>query len=76
LFAAGADLAVGWTLIGCGLIDSSRRPGSRIGLLLALTGFAWFLGTLAGSRIVVDSPAGSGTRLVAEIPAVSPLADG
>src|SRR5262249_59301548 len=51
LFAAGADLAVGWTLIGCGLIGSSRRPGSRVGLLLTLTGFAWFLGTLADSRI-------------------------
>jgi signal transduction histidine kinase len=51
LFAAGADLAVGWTLIGCGLIGSSRRTDSRVGVLLALTGFAWFLGTLAGSRI-------------------------
>jgi hypothetical protein len=48
---AGADLAVGWTLIGCGLLAWSRRPQSRIGLLVALTGFAWFLGTLAGSRI-------------------------
>jgi signal transduction histidine kinase len=51
LFAAGADLAVGWTLIGCGLLGSSCRPGSRVGLLLTLTGFAWFLGTLADSRI-------------------------
>jgi signal transduction histidine kinase len=48
---AGADLAVGWTLIGCGLLAWSRRPQSRVGLLVALTGFAWFLGTLAGSRI-------------------------
>jgi signal transduction histidine kinase len=48
---AGADLAVGWTLIGCGLLAWSRRPQSRIGVLVALTGFAWFLGTLAGSRI-------------------------
>jgi signal transduction histidine kinase len=48
---AGADLAVGWTLIGCGLLAWSRRPQSRIGLLVALTGFAWFLGTLSGSRI-------------------------
>src|SRR5262249_25017994 len=28
-----------------------RRPGSRVGLLLTLTGIAWFLGTLADSRI-------------------------
>jgi signal transduction histidine kinase len=48
---AGADLAVGWTLIACGLLVWSRRPQSRVGLLVALTGFAWFLGTLAGSRI-------------------------
>ncbi len=49
--AAGADLAVGWTLIACGLFGWSRRPPSRVGPLIALTGFAWFLGTLAGSRI-------------------------
>lgn len=48
---AGADLAVGWTLIGCGLLGWSRRPQSSIGPLLALTGFAWFSGTLSGSRI-------------------------
>jgi signal transduction histidine kinase len=62
LFAAGADLAVGWTLIGCGLIGSSRRPGSRVGVLLTLTGFAWFLGTLAGSGI--EPVAALGTALV------------
>jgi signal transduction histidine kinase len=49
--AAAADLAVGWALIACGLLGWSRRPQSRVGPLLALTGFAWFLGTLAGSRI-------------------------
>jgi len=37
---AGADLAVGWTLIGCGLLAWLRRPQSRVGLLTALTGFA------------------------------------
>src|SRR6516165_7819219 len=49
--AAMADLAVGWTLIGCGLVCWSRRPQSRVGALLALAGFAWFLGTLARSPI-------------------------
>jgi len=48
---AGTDLAVGWALIACGLLARTRRPQSRIGLLVALTGFAWFFGTLAGSRI-------------------------
>src|SRR5262249_57532064 len=47
---AGADLAGGGALIGGGLLAWSRRPQSRVGLLLTLTGFTWFLGTLAGSR--------------------------
>ena len=51
LAAAGADLAVGWALIGCGLLGWSRRAQSSTGPLLALTGFAWFAGTLASSRI-------------------------
>ena len=36
------DIAVGWTLIACGLVAWSRRPESRSGILLAATGFAWF----------------------------------
>jgi signal transduction histidine kinase len=51
LAEAGADLAVGWVFIACGLIGWSRRPQSRVGLLLAFTGFAWFLGTLAASDV-------------------------
>jgi signal transduction histidine kinase len=38
------DLAVGWTLIGCGLVAWKRRPESRTGPLMAATGFTWFLG--------------------------------
>jgi signal transduction histidine kinase len=45
------DLAVGWTLTGSGLIAWSQRSGSRVGPLVVLSGFAWFLGTLAGSAI-------------------------
>jgi signal transduction histidine kinase len=41
------DLVVGWSLIGCGLAASARRPESRAGLLMAATGFAWFLGNFA-----------------------------
>ena len=40
LAAAVADLAVGWALIGCGLVCWSRRPQSLVGALLALAGFA------------------------------------
>jgi signal transduction histidine kinase len=41
------DLAVGWTLIGCGLVASTRRPESRAGALLAATGLTWFVGNFA-----------------------------
>jgi signal transduction histidine kinase len=41
------DLAVGWSLIGCGLVASRRRPESRTGPLMAATGFIWFLGNFA-----------------------------
>jgi signal transduction histidine kinase len=62
LAASVADLVVGWTLIGCGLVCWSRRPQSRVGALLALAGFAWFLGTLASSRI--GAVAALGTALL------------
>jgi signal transduction histidine kinase len=64
LTAAGADLAVGWTLIGCGLAGWSRRPQSGVGPLLALAGFAWFCGTLAGSRIGVVAAVGAALLFV------------
>ena len=51
LVAMGADLGVGWTLIACGLVGWSRGPESRVGPLFAISGFAWFTGTLSGSRI-------------------------
>jgi signal transduction histidine kinase len=41
------DLAVGWTFIGCGLVAAWRRPESRSGLLMAATGFTWFVGNFA-----------------------------
>jgi signal transduction histidine kinase len=41
------DLAVGWSLIGCGLIAWKWRPESRTGALMAATGFTWFLGNFA-----------------------------
>jgi signal transduction histidine kinase len=62
--AAAADLAVGWVLIACGLIAISRRPQSRIGILLAATGFAWFLGTLGESDIAGIAAFGAATLTV------------
>jgi len=64
LAAVAADLAVGWTLIGSGLVGWSRRPQSGVGPLLALAGFAWFCGTLAGSRIGVVATVGAALLFV------------
>jgi hypothetical protein len=46
--------AVGWSFVGTGLYASRRRPESRIGALMILLGFAWFLFTLdaANSRLI------------------------
>jgi signal transduction histidine kinase len=41
------DLAVGWTLIGCGLVAWGRRRDSRTGPLLVATGLTWFVGNFA-----------------------------
>jgi signal transduction histidine kinase len=64
LAAAVADLAVGWALIGCGLVCWSRRPQSRVGALLALAGFAWFLGTLRLSHIAAVAAVGTALLFV------------
>ena len=42
------DLLVGWTFISCGLIAAAQRPQNRIGPLMAVAGFTWFLGNFAG----------------------------
>jgi signal transduction histidine kinase len=46
--------AVGWSFIATGLYAWRHRPESRIGALMILLGFAWFLSTLdaANSRLV------------------------
>ena len=41
-----ADLAVGCVLVVCGTVAGDRRPDSRVGGLMSLAGFTWFLGTL------------------------------
>lgn len=42
--------AVGWSFVGTGLYAWRRRPDSRIGALMVLLGFAWFLFTLDASN--------------------------
>jgi len=47
-------LGAGWTLIGAGLATWARRIESRFGLLLAASGFAWFL--LEWNNPAIGSP--------------------
>jgi signal transduction histidine kinase len=39
-------LAVGWSLLGCGLLSWQARPDNRLGPVMVLTGFAWFASVL------------------------------
>jgi signal transduction histidine kinase len=43
----GADLVAGLTLIGSGLLAWQRLGHARMGILLTVSGFAWFLANLA-----------------------------
>jgi signal transduction histidine kinase len=45
------DIAVGWTLIACGLVAWSRRPESRSGALMAATGFCWFAANFSSQAL-------------------------
>jgi len=42
-------LTLGWGFIGAGLYAWWRRPENRVGPLMALVGFLWFLGALGSS---------------------------
>ena len=64
LLAAGGDLAAGLALIVCGLAAWSGRPESRVGVLLTLTGVAWFLGTFARSDIAAVAAVGAAVLAV------------
>jgi signal transduction histidine kinase len=45
------SLVVGWGFIGVGLFAWARRPDNRVGMLMAATGFAWFLSGLSFSDV-------------------------
>ncbi len=45
------DLAAGLSLIACGVAATSRRPESRSGLLMTMTGFLWFAGNFSSSSV-------------------------
>jgi signal transduction histidine kinase len=42
-------LAIGWSLIGAGLVGWAERPGNPSGLLLVAAGLAWFLTTFGAA---------------------------
>src|SRR4051794_1019037 len=48
---AGLALTLGWAFIGTGLYALWRRPRHRVGQLMILTGFLWFLGALTESDL-------------------------
>jgi signal transduction histidine kinase len=50
---AVADASVGLAFIGLGVVAWQRRPSSRSGLLMAVTGFAWFAGSLVDAALFV-----------------------
>ena len=45
------DLVTGWTIALSGLIAWRRRPESRVGPLLVVSGLTWFLGNLIVSEV-------------------------
>src|SRR5918994_3864539 len=44
-------LTMGWAFIGAGLYAWWRRPENRVGPLMTMVGFFWFLGALTSADI-------------------------
>src|SRR5215472_7295568 len=67
------DAVTGFSLLGLGLVAASRRSWSRVGLILAAAGLAWFLGSVAGwaaylhrgplAQLLLTYPATAGRRV-------------
>lgn len=55
VFGWVGDLLTGWALIAVGLLGIGRGTSPRVGTLLVLAGFSWFLGDFAA----VGGPAGT-----------------
>jgi hypothetical protein len=82
-----ADLITGWALLGCGALAARRRAGRPVGVLLAATGAAWFLGTLAPAallylhrgplvHLLLAYPGGRVTRRPAQVVVAAAYLDG
>jgi signal transduction histidine kinase len=61
------DVAVGWSYIGAGLIAWRRRPTSRIGPLMIVVGFTWFVGNFGSAFGLPGFPSDGPAMLVVAI---------
>jgi signal transduction histidine kinase len=50
------DIAVGWSFMGAGLTAWWRRPESRVGRLMVIVGFTWFIGNFGSTGILPWAP--------------------
>ena len=57
-------LVIGWGFIGTGLFAWWRRPGNRVGRLMTVVGFAWFLASLSDSGAALPHTVGLFVGLV------------
>ena len=57
-------LVIGWGFIGAGIFAWWRRPGNRVGRLMTMVGFAWFLAPLSDSGAALPHTAGLFLELV------------
>ena len=58
------SLALGWGFIGAGLFAWWRRPENRVGSLMTVVGFAWFLASLSDSDVALAHTIGLFVGLV------------
>ncbi len=57
-------LVIGWGFIGTGLFAWWRRPGNRVGRLMTVVGFTWFLASLSDSGAALPHTVGLFVGLV------------
>ena len=56
-------LLVGWGWVSTGLFAWARDPENRVGMLMAITGFAWLISLVGVSDIPLLFTFGQGVRL-------------
>jgi hypothetical protein len=63
------DAVTGFSLLGLGLVAASRRSWSRVGMILAAAGLAWFAGSVVGWAVYLHR--GPLTQLLLTYPATA-----